>query len=138
LWVLAAIAIIGIGMLTVSELWVTSARRHHFAELEWSGAQFKRAIGSYYESTPAGTKSYPSSLQDLLDDRRFVATRRHLRVIYLNPLTGRPDWEMVIAADGTIRGVRVPGSLGSQSWAQEYVYNPFMTPSKVDVSKRSR
>lgn len=124
LWVLAAIAVMGIGLLAVSEVWVASARRQQLVELEWIGNQFKRAIGSYYESTPSGAKSYPSSLHELIDDPRFLTTRRHLRVIYLNPLTGGLDWELVLAADGKIRGIRAAGLIEVQRRTKEYVYLP--------------
>jgi hypothetical protein len=46
-------------------------------------------------------------LQDLLEDRRFVTMRRHLRQVYVNPMSGQADWEMLVAPDGGIKGVAV-------------------------------
>lgn len=124
MWILAVIAILGVSLLAVSEVWVTTARRQRLAELDWIGVQFTQAIGSYYQATPGAAKFCPSSLQDLLEDRRYVTTRRHLREIYANPFTGKPDWELVRAADGRMCGVRavMPNEKGSAS--REYIYRP--------------
>jgi type II secretory pathway pseudopilin PulG len=124
LWVLAAIAVLSVGLLAVSEVWVTSARRQRLAELDWIGAQYTKAIGSYYQSTPGAVKAYPSTLQELIEDRRYLTMRRHLRVIYPNPFTAKTDWEFVRSSDGRIRGVRakVPGDDGTA--IREYVYWP--------------
>ena len=124
LWVLAAIAVLGIGLLAVSEVWVTSARRQKLVELDWIGGQFTRAIGSYYQSTPGAAKVYPLTLQDLLEDRRYVTPRRHLRTVYANPFTGKPDWELVVAGDGRVRGVRVAVPGGDVNAMREFVYLP--------------
>jgi type II secretory pathway pseudopilin PulG len=107
LGVLIAVAVLGIGVSAVSEVWVTHARRQRIEELEWVGQQYVQAIGSYYESSPGTVKAYPRSLQDLLEDRRFVTMRRHLRQVYVNPMSGQADWEMLVAPDGGIKGVAV-------------------------------
>ena len=124
LGVLIAIAVLSVGLLAVSEVWVTSARRSKLAELDWIGAQFTQAIGSYYQATPGAAKVYPSSLQDLLDDRRYVTTRRHLRVVYANPFTGQTDWQLVLAADGRVRGVRVVVPGETDGTIKQYAYQP--------------
>jgi type II secretory pathway pseudopilin PulG len=124
LWVLVAIALMGLGLAAVSEVWVTSARRQKLVEFEWIGAQFARAIGSYYQSSPGAAKAYPASLQELIDDRRYVTTRRHLRTIYANPFTGKQDWDLVVAADGRLRGVRVTAPSDEGGAVREFVYEP--------------
>jgi prepilin-type N-terminal cleavage/methylation domain-containing protein len=106
LWVLVAISILGIGLSAAAEVWVTTARQQRQTELEWIGGQFTQAIGSYYQATPGATKIYPKTLEDLLEDKRYPTVRRHLRTVYANPFSGKPDWEVVRAADGGIRGVR--------------------------------
>jgi len=106
LGVLIAIAILGIGLQAASEVWVKTARHEKLEELNWTGKQFTQAIGSYYLSTPGGAWTYPLSLDDLLEDRRFATTRRHLRTIYANPFTGKADWELVMGSDGRLHGVR--------------------------------
>ena len=122
LWVLVAVAVLSIGLLAVSEVWATSARRQKMIELEWIGAQFVRAIGSYYQSTPGAAKAYPTSLQDLIEDRRYLTIRRHLRAIYPNPFTGKADWELVVGGDGRVRGVRA--RLADEGGGVEFVFQP--------------
>ena len=127
LWLLLAIAVLGLGLEAASEVWVTSANRQKLAELDWIGAQFVRAIGSYYQATPGAIKAYPASLQDLTEDRRSATVRRHLREVYLDPFTGRRDWQPVLAPDGHIQGVRMASSLGRQVVRREFVYLPGRT-----------
>jgi len=74
-------------------------------ELLFVGAEFRNAIKSYYEASPDKPR-YPPGLVDLISDPRFpAATRRHLRQIYPDPLTGRPAWGTVAAPGGGIMGV---------------------------------
>jgi type II secretory pathway pseudopilin PulG len=123
LGVLFAIALLGIGLVGVSEVWVTNARRQRMEQLEWVGQQYVRAIGSYYESTPGAAKAFPKSLQDLLEDKRFVTVRRHLRRVYPNPFTGQADWQLEPAPGGGISGisVAVPGLETGGTKAFRYV-----------------
>lgn len=127
LGVLIAIALIGIGLAAASEVWVANARRQRIEQLDWVGQQFVQAIGSYYESTPGRVKVYPRSLQDLLQDNRYVTMRRHLRAVYVNPMTGKSDWTLVLTPDGGIRGVVGIVTRESDSGGDEerkYVYGP--------------
>lgn len=124
LGVLLMIAVIGIGLAAASEVWVTSARRQKMVELEWIGDQFKQAIGSYYEASPGSVKMYPASLQALIEDRRYLTMRRHLRRIYVNPFTGKVDWELITGVDGQVHGVRASVPLEPRSMSKEFVYDP--------------
>ena len=124
LWVLLAIAIIGVGLVAASEVWTTTARREKAEELEWIGGQFTQAIGSYYYASPGAAKAYPAALSDLVEDRRSVTVRRHLRSIYLNPYTGKADWELIRAGDGRIVGVRAAWTSNAAAVAKEFVYQP--------------
>lgn len=80
-------------------------RRAAEEELLFIGAQFQSAFKAYYDSTPNGSRPYPAQLSDLLRDPRFPVTRRHLRKIYVDPLTGTADWGVVEAPGGGIFGV---------------------------------
>ena len=126
LGVLLAIAVLGIGATAASEVWVTTARRERMQQLEWVGQQYADAIGSYYEASPGSVKTYPRSLQDLIEDKRFAFTRRHLRQLYLDPLTGANDWELVMVPDGGIRAVRVRilDPSGGDGVPREFGYAP--------------
>lgn len=104
LWVLFSVAFMGVGMMLFAQLWSTSVKRERELELIWIGRSFRDAIGRYYESTPGLAKQYPLSLDDLLKDPRFPGTRRHLRKLYIDPMTGKPEWGVVRVA-GRIAGI---------------------------------
>jgi type II secretory pathway pseudopilin PulG len=106
LGVLLAIALLGIGLVAAAEVWTTTARRQRLEQLDWVGQQYVQAIGSYYESSPGRVKVFPKSLEDLLEDRRAPFVRRHLRQLYVSPLSGKLDWELIEAPGLGIRGVR--------------------------------
>ncbi len=106
LGLLLAIALLGLGLSAASEVWVTTAKREKLLHLEFVGQQYALAIASYYEGSPGGVRNFPRRLEDLLEDRRNVFVRRHLRQLYANPVSGRADWELVVAPAGGIRGVR--------------------------------
>ena len=103
--VLILAAVLGVGLAGLGQLWSMQAQRDREQELLFVGAQFRTAILSYSAATPAGKPRYPRDLDDLLDDKRHPVTRRHLRQLYPDPLTGKPDWEIVRGADGGIFAV---------------------------------
>jgi type II secretory pathway pseudopilin PulG len=102
---LLAIALAGVALAAAGTLWSTAAKRDKEAELLFVGDQFRRAIDAYYEGTP-GAKRFPQRLEELVEDKRLPVTRRHLRRIYVDPMTGKPDWDLVRLPDGAIVGVR--------------------------------
>jgi hypothetical protein len=63
-----------------------------------------RAIASYHQNTPGEIKQYPVKLEDLLEDHRFPKPMRHLRQIFIDPMTGSRDWGL-IEEGGRIIGV---------------------------------
>ena len=105
LTVLFVIAILLGGLALVGETWETSARREKEAELLFIGNEYRRAIGLYYASTPGAVKRYPSTLEDLIKDPRQPSTRRHMRRLYPDPMTGK-EWVVVKGADGGVAGVQ--------------------------------
>ncbi len=94
IWLMFAVALIGIALAGAGQLWRTEAQREKEKELMFVGEQFRRAIGLYYENSP-GAKRYPPSLEKLLLDDRFPVVKRHLRKIFADPLTGKPEWGLV-------------------------------------------
>lgn len=48
---------------------------------------------------------YPTTLDDLLQDPRQPALKRHLRQLFHDPVMGSKDWGLVALGDGRIRGV---------------------------------
>ncbi|MQA37350.1 type II secretion system protein [Rugamonas aquatica] len=103
--VLAALAIFGIGLAALGTSWSAAARRDREQLLLEVGAAYQKAIGEYYQRSPGEPKHYPAALTELLDDRRFVGTARHLRRLYGDPVNGGRDWGLLRAGDGGICGV---------------------------------
>ena len=99
--VLLLVALAGIALAGAGELWSTAAKREREAQLLFVGGEIRRAIGSYYESSP-GAKQFPQRLDDLLEDNRVPIVRRHLRRIYPDPMTDKADWELVKYGDRII------------------------------------
>lgn len=91
--------------MAVGPLVQISMQREREAELLFIGEEFRRAILTYYESSPGGKKRYPRSLNDLLKDDRYPVTRRHLRRIYRDPWSGQPQWGLVEAEDKGVKGI---------------------------------
>ena len=132
LGVLFVIALIGISLIAISEVWATTGRRQKLDELDWVGAQYQQAIGSYYDATPGVVvKTYPRTLDHLLSDPRYVTTRRHLRQIYPNPFSANAEWEVIRAADGGIRGVRAMLPMGSEVIGREFVHQRDLAAQKT-------
>lgn len=102
--VLFMVAALGVGMAAVGTMWETAVRREKEAQLLFVGDQYRHAIERYHQATPGGVKSYPGRLEDLLLDRRFPQTVRHLRQSYPDPVTGKPEWGLVKDGEG-ITGV---------------------------------
>ena len=132
LGVLLAIALLGIGLVAAAEVWTTTARRQRIEQLEWVGQQYVQAIGSYYESAPGGAKAFPKSLEDLLEDRRVPFVLRHLRQLYGNPLSGKPDWELIEDPGRGIRGVRANADAQEpdRKRSRDYVYLATTAPAR--------
>lgn len=98
------VMIMGAGLAAMGTFWSHAAQREKERELLFVGHQFRDAIASYYLRSP-GVNAFPRSLDELVEDRRFPMPQRHLRRIYADPLTGKADWGLVKAPDGTIMGV---------------------------------
>lgn len=102
LFLLAAMGLAAAGTVRLGAL---AGQRSAEQELLFVGQEFRNALQSYSESTPAGaTVMAPRNFEELLRDNRSVTPKRHLRRIYADPLTGRKEWGLVKAADGTLLG----------------------------------
>jgi hypothetical protein len=86
-------------------------------------------------------KRYPDSLERLLSDDRFPIVKRHLRKIFLDPMTGKAEWGLIRKPGFGIVGVHslsaqkpfkranfheryavFAGAMSYQDW--EFVYLP--------------
>lgn len=105
LWTLFLVFFLGLGLSIATETDSINLRREQERELIFVGKQFRNAIGHYYEASRASEKkAYPSSLNDLIEDRRTSAVERHLRKIYIDPITGRNEWGL-LKIGGRIVGI---------------------------------
>lgn len=99
------IAILGICLAASGVIFHQQAQREKEKELLYVGDQIRLAIAQYYEKSPGGNKRFPRTLEDLLLDQRYPATRRYLRRVYKDPMIGSKGWEILPAPDGGIIGV---------------------------------
>jgi len=91
----AIIGLVGAATLKVDALLRRAAAE---AELLEIGAAFSAALRSYADATPRGQPPLPPpSLQYLLRDPRYPGARRHLRKIFVDPMTGKAEWGIVYA-----------------------------------------
>ncbi len=101
---LLSILILGITMAAVGEVWSTQIKRDKEDELLFRLLEFRRAILRYR----VDHNRFPQELKDLIQDRTQLQTRRYLRRIYSDPMTGKPDWTLALARDpsGVVSGIQ--------------------------------
>lgn len=104
LWVLLSVAFLGVSLVLAAEVHTTATRRSQEAELLAIGHQFREALRRFHERQVNGGKQYPSTLDELLQDPRGAGLTRHLRQVFVDPMTGKPEWGLVRVA-GRIVGV---------------------------------
>ena len=100
---LGAILIIGVATTGVAPLWTTQIKREKEQELLFRLGEIRRAIVRYR----ADHNKLPKELKDLLDDRTQLQTRRYLRRLYTDPMTGKADWSLKLVVDraGVVSGI---------------------------------
>ncbi len=99
---LILIASMAVALAAVAEVWHTEVKRQKEEELLFVGSQIRNALAKYYASGGGG---YPTSLDDLIKDPRMPSTRRYLRKIYPDPITGDTKWGLLKGTGGEILGV---------------------------------
>lgn len=98
---LAVVVILGLMLTVIARVWSTTEQREREAQLLWIGDAYRMAISSYVS---AG-QQYPLTLEVLLTDDRYPVPKRHLRQLYADPMTGKPDWTLITNPGGGIMGV---------------------------------
>lgn len=98
------IGLVGAATLKIGALLQRAAAEEELLDI---GAAFSAALDSYAAATPQGASPYPPSLRELLKDPRVPGVRRHLRKIFVDPLTGKAEWGVVYLGDGTTGVVAV-------------------------------
>ncbi len=103
---LIAVATLGIAAAGTVSLGARASRQDAERQLLATGAEFERALQSYLASAPVALAGIgPRTLEELLKDPRSAGLKRHLRQIRPDPLTGKTDWGLLLARDGSIVGV---------------------------------
>jgi type II secretory pathway pseudopilin PulG len=105
LGLLFAITLAGVGLALAGVVWHTAGKRAKEQQLLFAGSAIRSAIVNYYRRSPNGNFEFPRTLQDLIEDRRYVTMERHLRKIYIDPTTSNGEWGLIKSADGRIVGV---------------------------------
>ncbi|WP_373991164.1 type II secretion system protein [Duganella sp. BuS-21] len=95
------VAIIALVAASALKLGSVLQRSRAEQELLTIGAAFSDALKSYADATPQGQATQPPSLKELLKDPRFPGTRRHLRKIFVDPMTGNAEWGITYLGNKT-------------------------------------
>lgn len=88
----AILGLVGAAGLKMGSLLQRQAAEQELLDI---GAQFVDALQSYAGATPPGQPQQPPNLAALLRDPRFPQVRRHLRKLYVDPITGRAEWGLL-------------------------------------------
>lgn len=102
LYLLFAVAILSVMLLAGASVHHYEVRRQQEVELIRIGREFRHALVSYRAA--GNVREFPASFEDLLLDRRLGANHRHLRRIYVDPMTRSEEWGL-IREHGRIVGV---------------------------------
>ncbi|PLY46321.1 type II secretion system pseudopilin PulG [Janthinobacterium sp. ROICE36] len=94
----AILGLVGAAGLKMGSLLQRQAAEQELLDI---GAQFADALQSYAGATPAGQPQQPQNLAALLRDPRFPQVRRHLRKLYVDPITGRAEWGLLYQPGST-------------------------------------
>jgi len=107
--VLVVVVLMGIALASAGEVWHTMQQREKEQQLLFIGHQFRLALKRYADHTPAKGRRQPLHLEELLLDPRHPGIQRYLRQIYLDPMTGSPEWGLITGPGGEIYGVHSLG-----------------------------
>jgi type II secretory pathway pseudopilin PulG len=102
---IATIGVVAVSGLQVGTLLERRAAEDHLLSI---GEEFTRAFASYAAASPPGRPRYPVTLEELSKDQRTSETRRHLRQVYVDPITRSAQWGRVLGPDGRIVAVFSP------------------------------
>jgi hypothetical protein len=131
------LAIIGVSLGVVSQDSDTLLKREK--ELDWVfvGKQYQRAIASYYQQSPEGIKTLPQNLEQLIEDKRFIKPKHHLRKNYGDPSNFNQAWNLILNEQNQLIGVRSNSlqEILSTKIAKEFADNADQTPAKYSDVK---
>lgn len=106
---LMGMAIISIFLSATALVWTQTRQREKEEELLYVGNQIRQAITRFYQQSPTAARRFPTSLDELVDDRRRPDKPMHfLRKLYSDPMTGSIQWGEVRLTGGQLVGVYSP------------------------------
>lgn len=105
LMLLAVVALVAIGMYRVSGLVSTQRQREQEQMLLRVGNLYAQALQHYRASAVGSQQQYPTELNQLVLDSRFVSVIRHLRQLYPDPMQPTGSWGLIRNSAGGITGV---------------------------------
>jgi type II secretory pathway pseudopilin PulG len=90
------VAIGGVMLAALGQQWGMASRRERDDELKFRGEQIGSALSAYAKvPIKPGQHQLPLQLSDLLDDKRTGVSVHHLRRLWPDPVTGRPEWGLI-------------------------------------------
>lgn len=116
---LVAVAVLSVFAAGSLQLGSQLSRQHAEQALLDVGGEFQRALYSYSGTTAttsttgnggggnaaANLARGPRTLEELLRDGRTASTKRHLRQLYADPMTGSTQWGVIKDPAGFILGI---------------------------------
>jgi type II secretory pathway pseudopilin PulG len=136
------VVLLGAAAAGAGVVWHSRAMREKEAELLAVGVEFARALASYHAVQPDPVLGWPEHLEDLLEDKRFLTVKRHLRRIYRDPMTKDTEWGLVrqggriigihsLSEGEPIRSANLPPELG-EAGAQATCYCDWIFRPRLD------
>jgi type II secretory pathway pseudopilin PulG len=101
--VLIGVVMIGLALTVVGTVARTEMQREREAQLLWVGHQYRLALTDYFLHNGG---QLPQSLQELAADKPDATLpHRYIRKLYPDPMTGLPNWNLLVLPGGGIYGV---------------------------------
>lgn len=99
------VASMGAALAATAQVWATVVQREKERDLLFIGEEFRKALKGYAAAARNVNERAPRTLEDIIKDPRFPDTRRYLRKLYVDPMTGKREWGLQKDASGGIVGV---------------------------------
>lgn len=99
------VASMGAVLAATAQVWSTVVKREKERELLFIGEEFRKALKGFAAAARNVNERAPRTLDELIKDPRYPDTRRYLRKLYLDPMTGKREWGLQKDTRGGIVGV---------------------------------
>lgn len=99
------VAAMGAALGATAQVWATVVQREKEIQLLFVGEEFRKALTAYARAARNPGERAPRTLEDLVKDPRHPDTRRYLRQVYVDPMTGKREWGLQKDTSGRVVGV---------------------------------